>query len=258
MGFQILLKAKFMGIQISLLFVGCVGNQMKQYHIIYHHLESKDLLASKQKECYCGSRGTKDQLLVDKLVLTEAYKRDKNLNMTWLNFCNAFDSVPHDWILKCLLLYGMHPKICGVIASSMQFWRTTLTCNNVVLGDMNICRGICQGDSLSSLPFVLALMPISYLLCQTNKGYTVKDCDVRLNHLLYVDDIKLYGRSQSELESLAHIVQLYSEDICMLFGLAKCRTVVRGKLCSSEGLRSQTTTPFVLFLMEKLTVTWQL
>ena len=82
MGFQILLKAKFMGIQISLLFVVCVGNQMKQYHIIYHHLESNDLLASKQNECYRGCRGTKDQLLVDKLVLTEAHKRHKNLYMT--------------------------------------------------------------------------------------------------------------------------------------------------------------------------------
>ena len=43
-------------------------------------------------------------------------------------------------------------------------------------------------------------------------GYTVKDCEMRLNHLLYLDDIKLYGSSQSEMESLVHIVQLYSED----------------------------------------------
>ena len=79
---------------------------------------------------------------------------------------------------------------------------------------------------------------MSHLLRQTNKGYIIKDCDVKLNHLLYLDDIKLYGRLQSELESLVHVVQLYSEDICMSFGLAKCRTatVVRGKLCSSEGL----------------------
>ena len=120
----------------------------------------------------------------------------------------------------------------------MEFWKTTLTCNNVVVGDVNIRWGIFQGDSLSSLLFVQALKPISHLLRQANKGYTVKDCDVRINHLLYLDDIKLYGRSQSKLESLVHIVRLYSEDICMSFSLAKCRTatVVRGKLCSSEGL----------------------
>ena len=144
------------------------------HHIIYHHLESNDLLTSEQKGCYRGSRGTKDQLLVDKLVLTEAHKRHKNLYITWLDFHKAFDSVSHDWILKCSSLYGIHPKICGVIATSMQFWRTTLTCNNVVLGDVNIRRGIFQGDSLSPLLFVLALMPMSHLLCQTNKGYIIK------------------------------------------------------------------------------------
>ena len=146
-------------------------------------MESNDLLASKQKACYRGSRGTKDQLLVDKMVLTEAHERHKNLYMTWLNFCKAFNSVLHDRILKCLSLYGIHPKICGVIATSMQFWRTTLTCNNVVLRDVNIHRGIFQGDSLSPLLFVLALMPMSHLLCQANKGYTVKDCDVILNYM---------------------------------------------------------------------------
>lgn len=128
---------------------------------------------------------------MDKLVLTEAHKRHKNLYMTWLDFCKAFDSVPHDWILKCLSLYGIHPKICEVIATSMQFWRTTLTCNNVVLGDVNIRREIFQGDSLSPLLFVLALMPMSHLLRQTNKGYTIKNCNVKHNHLLYLDDIKL-------------------------------------------------------------------
>lgn len=187
-------------------------------------MESNDLLTSELKGCCYGSRRTKDQLLVDKLVLTEAHKRHKNLYMTWLDCHKVFDSIPHDWILKFLSLYGIHPKICEVIATSMQFWRTTLTCNNVVLGDVNIYRGICQGDSLSPLLFVLALMPMSHLLCQTNKGYTIKDCDVKLNHLLHLDDIKLYGRSQSALESLVHVVQLYSEDICMSLGLGKCRT----------------------------------
>jgi len=49
------------------------------HHMIYRHLESNDLLAVEQKGCYRGSRGTKDQLLIDKLVLTEARKRHKNL-----------------------------------------------------------------------------------------------------------------------------------------------------------------------------------
>ena len=56
----------------------------------------------------------------------------------------------------------------------------------------------------------------------------------------------------SKLESLIHIhvIQLYSEDICMSFGLDKCRTatVVRGKIRSMEGLSvsDNTITAFII------------
>ena len=47
-----------------------------------------------------------------------------------------------------------------------------------------------------------------------------------------MDDIKLYARSHSELESLLHSVEIFGSDICMSFGFEKCRTlsVARGKI----------------------------
>ena len=36
---------------------------------IYSHLEREDVLPSEQKGCPNGSHGTKDQLLIDKVVL---------------------------------------------------------------------------------------------------------------------------------------------------------------------------------------------
>ena len=36
-------------------------------------------------------------------------------------------------------------------------------------------QGIFQGDSLSSLLFVLALMPLTFLLHQSGKGYGLQD-----------------------------------------------------------------------------------
>ena len=74
-----------------------------------------------------------------------------------------------------------------------------------ITGDVNICRGIYQGDSLSPLLFVLALMPISTLLNQSGKGFQIVTSLPKLSHLLYLDDLKLYAKSQAELE--------HSEDI---------------------------------------------
>ena len=48
---------------------------------MYSHLERENVLPSEQKGCRKGSRGTKDQLLIDKTVLRDCKKRHNNLAM---------------------------------------------------------------------------------------------------------------------------------------------------------------------------------
>ena len=69
---------------------------------LYQHLERNGLLADEQKGCRKGSRGTKDQLLVDKAILKNCRRRLTNLSMAWIDYRKAYDMVPHSWILKCL------------------------------------------------------------------------------------------------------------------------------------------------------------
>ena len=62
---------------------------------LYLHLETQDLLPEEQKGCRKGSRGTKDQLLIDKAVIRNCKRRKSNLNMAWIDFRKAYDMVPH-------------------------------------------------------------------------------------------------------------------------------------------------------------------
>ena len=57
----------------------------------------------------------------------------------------------------------------------------------------SIKNGIFQGDSLSPLIFCLALAPLSNLLNNTGMGYSVYN--ERVNHLFYMDDLKLYAKN---------------------------------------------------------------
>ena len=62
---------------------------------LYHHLERNGLLTDEQKGCRKGSRGTKDQLLVDKAILKNCRRRLTNLSMAWIDYKKAYDMVPH-------------------------------------------------------------------------------------------------------------------------------------------------------------------
>ena len=89
-------------------------------------------------------------------------------------------------------------------------------------------EGYFQGDSLSPLLFCMALNPQSKKLNRTGYGYristgygeTVKR--QLISHLLYMDDLKLYGRNSDQLDGLLHTVRTFSDDIQMKFGLDKC------------------------------------
>ena len=89
----------------------------------------------------------------------------------------------------------------------MNSWNTLLTVYGQILGQVRIQRGIFQGDSLSPLLFVAALIPLTIILRQTQLGYQISKYSTKISHLHYMDDLKLHEKSTAELESLLNIVR---------------------------------------------------
>ena len=79
---------------------------------IYDHLKVNNLLPDEQKGCRKGSRGTKDQLLIDKAILREVKMKKRHLAMGWIDYRKAYDMVPHSWMLEMLKL-GEGGRECG-------------------------------------------------------------------------------------------------------------------------------------------------
>ena len=104
-------------------------------------------------------------------------------------------------------------------------------------GPISTKRGIFLGDSLSPPLFTMSLNPLSWELQKTGYGYQLAK-QTEINHLFYVDDLKLYGTSDSQLNGLINTVKNVSDDIQMEFRLDKYAkaTFKRGKKVSAEGI----------------------
>ena len=167
-------------------------------------------------------------------------KRKGNLSTAWIDYKKAFDSVPHSWIITCMTLYKGHWIITNFIKSSMTRWKTNMTLVHKQgvpeTGPTSIKQGIFQGDSLSSLLFTMSLNPLSRELQKTGYGSQL-DEQIKINHLFYADDLKLYGTNDNQLAGLVNTVKKVWDDIKMEFGLNKCAkaTFKRGKKMSAEG-----------------------
>ena len=178
---------------------------------MYGFLESNKILPNEQKRCKRESRGTKDQLSIDKMVLKDCKRRHANLAMAWIDYRKAYDMVPHSWIIECLEIFGIARNVEQFIRRSMAQWKTELTSCGERLSHVHIRRGIFQGDSLSPLLFVLCLIPLSLVLRKVKSAYEFKDRRRKINHLLFMDDLKLYGKSDSQIDSLVKTVHLFSK-----------------------------------------------
>ena len=128
--------------------------------------------------------------------------------MAWIDYKKAFDMVPHWWIIECLDLFGVAENIKNLLVNSMEKWKVILCPENselklkLNLGEVEIRRGILQGDSLSPLVFVLVLIPLSLILRKTKAAYEFSESKKKMNHLLFLDDLKLYSQSKKGLDSL--------------------------------------------------------
>ena len=78
--------------------------------------------------------------------------------------------VPHSWFLKILELVGTARDITELLKRSMQSSRMVMFSGKNKLGKVNIRRGIFQGDSLSPLLFVVALIPVTIILRTLKTG----------------------------------------------------------------------------------------
>ena len=140
--------------------------------------------------------------------------------------------------IECLDLFGVAENVKSLLVSSMEKWKVMLCSGNSELGKVEIKRGIFQGDSLCPLVFVLALIPLSLILRKEKAANEFSESKEKINHLLFMDDLELYNRSEKGLDSLVQTVRVFSEDIRMEFGIEKRAMLVteKRKIVKSVGI----------------------
>ena len=120
----------------------------------------------------------------------------------------------------------------------MEKWKVMLCAGNSELREVDIKQGFFQGDSLSPLVLVLALILLRLMLRKTKVVYEFSGNKEKINHPLFMDDLKLYSHNEKELASLVQAIHIFSKDIGMKFGKKKCAILVieKGKTVKSVGV----------------------
>ena len=111
--------------------------------------------------------------------------------------------------------------------------------NGKDLGEVNVKRGIFQGESLLSLLSVLSMVPLSLILKKVNACYKWGKKKYKLNHWLFMDDLKLCAKSEEHTNTFVRTVHVFSTHIDMEFGIKKCGILImkKGKIVKKKGIK---------------------
>ena len=84
----------------------------------------------------------------------------------------------------------------------MKTLREKLTMRGKCIVEAKIQRGIFQGNAPSPLLFIIAMMPLNHILRYCKADYKLSKSLEKINHLMYMDYIKLFAINEKELETL--------------------------------------------------------
>ena len=73
------------------------------------------------------------------------------------------------------------------------------------------------------------LFIIPLILRSIKQGYSFPKGETNLNHLLFMNDLKLYGSNQNEIDSVVKTVEIVTKDIAIKFHRDKCGVLTMKK-----------------------------
>lgn len=191
-------------------------------------------LPNGKKRCRKESRG---RLMIAKTILRNC-RTCKTLKVGWIDFKKTYDMMPYSWVKEAVELVWLVDNIKRLLFSNMEKWKTFLTANSKALGEVSFKRGIFQGATISPILFIIVLIPLSMTFQEIEYGYNLEK-QHKINHLLFIDDLRLYRKNERELNSFIITVNTFSEYTDVTFCMDKCKVLViqQGRKKHSDGLK---------------------
>ena len=103
-------------------------------------------------------------------------------------------------------MFSIANNVQDLLNNSMKLRKLEMNASGDKLREVDIRRGIFQGDSLSPLLFVWCMVPLTCLLRRAKTGYEWINKGFKLNYFLFMDDLKLFAKSKKQIYSLVQAV----------------------------------------------------
>ena len=174
-------------------FTSCLQNP------IVSHLTENELMQNEQRGAKAKCSGTSGNLMIDRMVTMDCHRGHRHRSMARVDNRKAYDTVDHKWLAESMDVHRFPYWLCRVIRQLLKSWNTKITvrskCGTETSRTIRFIRGLPQGDAVSPRLFTLCLNPVAWPLNATEAYKLPKPTGMKITHLLYIDDLKVFSSS---------------------------------------------------------------
>ena len=185
---------------------------------IMEHLKANNLCCE-QQHGFIGGKSTVTNLLEAMYVWTEALSHNLPVDIIFLDYAKAFDTVPHERLLAKISAMGIRGNILAWIRGFLTDRRQRVSVNAGSSGWADVISGVPQGSVLGPLLFTMYVSDIP---------------DVLQNFVsMFADDTKLYQAvdvqtNSNNLQNDIDQLQAWAQSMQMRFHPEKCKAMHMG------------------------------
>jgi hypothetical protein len=125
-----------------------------------------------------------------------------------VDIAKAFDTVPHKILEPCLRKKGIPTPVIDLINEMYKEFKTTIRTGKNEGVEMEMLRGVKQGDPLSPLLFNVCLDPLLEEIQKEIKGINI-NLENKVSVLAFVNDFILLGKDEKETQVQINILNKY-------------------------------------------------
>ena len=164
---------------VSLTSVPCKIMESLVRDAILKHLNENNLLSNKQHGFIKG-RSCMTNLLSTLEDLTRSLDEGFDIDILYLDYSKAFDTVPHKRLISKLQAYGISGKILDWVRSFLSHRRQNVGVRNAHSEWADVRSGVPQGSVLGPILFVIYINDLPDIVSSTTK--------------MFADDTKIYNQ----------------------------------------------------------------
>lgn len=153
-------------------------------------------------------------------------KKKKSMLLLKLDISKAFDTLSWPFLLEVLQARGFEQHWCGWIESLLSTATSRIILNGHQGPPIRHMRGVCQGDSLSPMLFIITMHILHQLFLKAaNDGVLrrMRPSKIKFQCSFYADDVILFIHPTiQEATAVKEILNIFGAALGLQTNLAKC------------------------------------